>query len=88
MKRNRLLFGAALVLMFGGLVGFSGDAYAQKTDPSKKAATTNDKAIASKEGVSGSLGSKKIDAEKLPGKLEMGFAFGSVVAMIAAIKYL
>ena len=88
MKRNRLIFGVALVLMFGGLVGFSGEAYAAKTDPAKKAATTNDKAIASKEGVSGSLGSKEIDEEKLPGKLEMGFAFGSVVAMIAAIKYL
>lgn len=89
MKRKQMLFGAALVLMFGGIVGFADNAYAApKTDPAKKAATTTDKDIASKEGVAGSLGTKEIDSEKLPGKLEMGFAFGSVVAAIAAIKYL
>lgn len=56
----------------------------------KKEATTSkaDKGVATKKGVAGSLGSKEIDAEKLPGKLEMGIAFGSVAGMIAAFKYL
>ncbi|NLV40141.1 MAG: hypothetical protein GXY15_02790 [Candidatus Hydrogenedentes bacterium] len=48
------------------------------------AAQSADQKLAQQTG----LGSKKIDAEKLPGKLEMGLAFGSVVAAIAAIKYL
>lgn len=89
MKRKHVLFGATLVLLFAGLLGISGTAHAaDKVDPAKKAATTADKKSATKEGVSGSLGTKEIDAEKLPGKLEMGFAFGSVITMIAAIKYL
>lgn len=45
-----------------------------------------DKSLASKE--SGTLGTKEFDQEKLPGKLEMGLAAGSIVVMIAAFKYL
>ena len=48
------------------------------------AAQSADQKLATQSG----LGSKKIDAEKLPGKMEIGLAFGSLVAAIAAIKYL
>ena len=57
-------------------------AFGMLTEPA--AAQSADQKLAQQTG----LGSKKIDAEKLPGKLEMGLAFGSVVAAIAAIKYL
>ena len=50
----------------------------------KAAAQSADQKLATQSG----LGTKKIDAEKLPGKMEMGLAFGSLVAAIAAIKYL
>ena len=51
-------------------------------------ASKADKSMASKKGVKDSLGTKEIDSDKLPGKFEMGLAFGSVAAMIAVIKYL
>lgn len=66
-------------------------AHAQAAAPKKDAAavaTKSDKSMATKKGAKDSLGSKDIDANKLPGKFEMGLAFGSVAAMIAAIKYL
>ena len=47
-----------------------------------------DKTIATKEGVGESLGTKEFDEDKLPGKLEIGIAVGSIVALIAVIKYL
>ncbi len=51
-------------------------------------ATGADKGIASKEGVSESLGNKEFDKDQLPGPKKIGFAFGSVIAMIAVIKFL
>jgi hypothetical protein len=33
------------------------------------------------------LASKKFDQDRLPGKLKIGFAFGSLVAAVAVIKY-
>lgn len=53
-----------------------------------KSTSKADKSIATKKGVEGSLGQKEIDEDKLPGKLEIGIALGSVAGMIAAIKYL
>jgi hypothetical protein len=50
--------------------------------------TTADKDIATKQGVGESLGSKTIDKDKLPGTLEIGFAVGSIITMIAVLKYL
>ena len=47
-----------------------------------------DKKIGQRKGVEQSLGSKEIDAEQLPGTLEIGLALGSTVAMIACLKYL
>ncbi|HNZ49594.1 MAG TPA: hypothetical protein PLZ53_05325 [Candidatus Hydrogenedentes bacterium] len=46
-------------------------------------AQTADQKLAQQSG----LGSKKIDADKLPGKLEYTIAIGSVVAMIAVVKF-
>jgi len=82
--RNALL--PALIICAGAVV-LSDDAMAQKK-AAAKSATKGDKSIATKKGVEGSLGQKEIDADKLPGKLEIGIALGSVAAMIAAIKYL
>jgi hypothetical protein len=44
------------------------------------------KDLAGKEGVT--LGQKKWDQDKLPGKYQIGFAVGSFVAMVIVIKYL
>ena len=75
MKTHRV-FGAVL---FGLCLVL---AFGLMTEPA--AAQSADQKLAQQTG----LGSKKIDAEKLPGKMEMGLAFGSLVAAIAAIKYL
>jgi len=48
----------------------------------------SDKEIATKKGVSESLGTKEFDDDKMPGKLEYAIAVGSTVALIAVIKYL
>ncbi len=82
----RIAFLPALILGAGALVATE-DAVAQKKDAGKTS-SKGDKKIASKKGVEGSLGSKEIDADQLPGKLEIGIALGSVAGMIAAIKYL
>jgi len=75
----------ALVLVtLAAIFVVTDDAAAQ----AKKSGKGSDKNMASKKGVAGSLGTKEIDGNKLPGKLEMGIAFGSVVGAIAAIKYL
>lgn len=47
-----------------------------------------DQEIATKQGVSESLATKDFDDDKLPGKLEIGIALGSIVAVIAVTKYL
>ena len=36
----------------------------------------------------GTLGNKKFEEDKLPGKLEVGLGLGSIVVMIAVVKYL
>jgi hypothetical protein len=51
-------------------------------------AQTADQEIGSRQGVSESLGTKDFDDDKLPGKLEIGIAMGSIVAVIAVMKYL
>lgn len=47
-----------------------------------------DKDLASKQGVSGSLATKQFDKDKLPGKWKIGFAFGSLAAAVAVVKWL
>jgi hypothetical protein len=49
---------------------------------------TGDKDMATKKGVSESLGNKKFDKDKLPSKTKIGFALGSVVAAVAVFKWL
>jgi hypothetical protein len=89
MKRTRLVLVASLGIFLGSALGLSGCEQATpKQDVAKKAATTNDKKIATKEGVAGSLGNKEIEEDQLPGTLEIGFAIGSVMACIAAFKFL
>jgi hypothetical protein len=36
----------------------------------------------------GELGNKEFDQDQLPGKLEVGLGLGSIVVMIAVVKYL
>ena len=55
--------------------------------PDKAAAQSFDQEMAGKKGMD-SLGSKEFDQNKLPGKMKIGFAAGSFIAMIAAIKFL
>ncbi|HOK08089.1 MAG TPA: hypothetical protein PLJ10_00340 [Candidatus Hydrogenedens sp.] len=47
-----------------------------------------DKDLASKKGISGSLATKQFDKNKLPGKWKIGFAFGSLAAAVAVVKWL
>ncbi len=51
--------------------------------------TTNaDKELSTKQGVSGSLATKEFDKNRLPGKWKIGFAFGSLIAAVAVVKWL
>lgn len=59
--------------------------YAQKKDDDLIGA---DKDLATKKGISGSLATKEFDKNKLPGKWKIGFAFGSVIAAVAVVKWL
>lgn len=46
-------------------------------------AQSADQKTAMREG----LGNKEIDESKLPGKLEIGLAIGSIIAMIGVLKF-
>lgn len=75
MKIRMLLAGFLLVLMCAFSIGLFAE---------KAAAQSGDQKIAMQDG----LGTKEFDQSKMPGKLEMGLAIGSVVAAFAAMKYL
>ncbi len=62
--------------------------YAQGKGGKGDAALGADKDLASKKGISGSLATKQFDKDKLPGKWKIGFAFGSLAAAVAVIKWL
>ncbi len=64
------------------LAFFGGDVHAQG-----KGTGGMDKGMSEKKGVSGSLGNKEFDKAKLPGKPQIGFAVGSLVAAIIVLKY-
>ena len=83
--KMRKLAGAALVCFLLCLV-FA--VFAETADAQESVAKGADKSIATKQGVGGSLGTKEIDAEKLPGKIEIGIAVGSFMVMIAVVKWL
>ncbi len=82
-KMHRVVAAFALCLLLcAGICAMVDQASAQD------AAVSGDKEIATREGVSESLGNKEWDKDQLPGKGKIGFAFGSIIAMIAVIKYL
>lgn len=62
--------------------------YAQGKGAGKGDALGADKDLASKKGISGSLATKQFDKNKLPGKWKIGFAFGSLAAAVAVVKWL
>lgn len=80
MQKKRLLTGTVAACALGFAALFMCDA--------AQAQSAKEKEIASRKGVSGSLGSKDIDEKKLPGTMEIGLAIGTTVASIAAIKWL
>ncbi|MBI2433802.1 MAG: hypothetical protein HYV26_13120 [Candidatus Hydrogenedentes bacterium] len=79
--KKMLVILALCVIVCLALGALTDAAYAQDVG-----ARGGDKALAAKDGTK--LGTKKFDADKLPGKLEMGLAAGSVIAMIAVFKWL
>lgn len=58
-----------------------------ETASANKAELGMDKEMATKKGVSDSLGSKEFDKEKLPGRWKISFGIGSVFLAIAVFKY-
>jgi len=79
----KIVFVVAVVFVVCGLLVSLAEAQAKP-----KGAVGSDKEIATRKGISGSLGSKEWDKNKLPGKMEIGLAVGSVVVMIAVLKWL
>jgi hypothetical protein len=82
---HKILIISIIVVLFVLLV--IPPSYAQK-GMGKGDALSADKELASKKGVSGSLATKQFDKDKLPGKWKIGFAFGSLIAAIAVVKWL
>lgn len=81
-SQRTLSIGVLCLLVFALFVLVAGQAAAQDD------AVSGDKGMATKKGVGQSLGNKEFDKEKLPGKLEIGLAVGSFIAMIAVVKWL
>ena len=80
MTKKAIALAALFCLALGLALAFSGD--------DVSANSSSDKEMATKQGVGESLGTKKFDKEKMPGKMEVGLAIGSIVAMIAVVKFL
>lgn len=87
MKKKSIAIATLVILLIALILNivFSTPAEAQKGG---KDALGADKSLATKQGVSGSLGSKQFDKNKLPGKWKIGFAIGSVITAIAVVKWL
>ena len=79
---------AASLLLVASLTVFTGQAFAaggvEKAAGAAGGDLSGDQKLANQDG----LATKEFDKDKLPGKLEIGFTIGSVVAVIAAFKYL
>ncbi len=86
--KKSILAVAACVLVVASLAFFPGHAFAAGNIAKAAGAAggdmSADQKLANKEG----LPTKEFDKDKLPGKYEIGFTIGSVVAVIAAFKYL
>ena len=82
MMFKKMLFAAAaaILLVVASLAFFPGHAFAA----AGKGGAGADKEMATKQG----LPTKEFDKDKLPTKLDLGFTAGSVIAVIAAVKYL
>lgn len=68
-----ILIGVLCLILCAGLLVCVDDVHAQG------------KSIAAKKD--GELGNKEFDQNKLPGKMEVGLGLGSIVVMIAVMKY-
>ena len=80
MTIQNILLVLAVALVLGFALGFAAEpAFAQGNAGA-------DKDLASRE--SGQLATKEFDQDKLPGKLEIGVALGSIVVLIAVFKWL
>ncbi|MFP4502379.1 MAG: hypothetical protein ACLFTT_15365 [Candidatus Hydrogenedentota bacterium] len=78
MSQHTLLIACALCLLLALAFGvLTGEASAQSADQD----------ISSPEGMD-ALATKEFDEDKLPGKLEIGLAIGSIFVMIAVVKWL
>lgn len=84
MFKKTVLAIAACLLLVASLAFFTGQVQAAPAAKGADAATSADHKLATQEG----LATKEFDKDKLPGKMEIGFTIGSVVAVIAAFKYL
>ncbi len=86
--KKTVLAGIVCLLLVGSTAVFTGQAMAAGSmDKATGAAGVDmsaDQKLANQDG----LATKEFDKDKLPGKLEIGFTIGSVIAVIAAFKYL
>jgi hypothetical protein len=73
-----LLVAVAFALFFATDVALAQESKAKSVD----------KTIATKKGVSGSLGNKEFDQKKLPGTKEYALVAASFIVMIAVVKWL
>ena len=77
--KKTILAVAACLLLVASLAIFTGGALA-----ADKGGASADQKVATQQG----LPTKEFDTNKMPGKMEIGLTIGSVVAVIAAFKYL
>jgi len=84
---NAKLAFAAFLLCLAFVAAITIDMEAVHAQKKPDAGLSGDKDLATKKGMD-ALANKKFDQNKLPGKWKIGFAFGSIAAAFAAIKYL
>ncbi len=86
--RNMIILACVMGLLLGlALAATPGKAFAQKKPSAGKDNVSAEKDIASKQGVSESLGKKEWDKDKLPGKWKIGFGFGSLALAVFVMKW-
>ena len=81
MKTILALCALCVVVCFG-LAVFTSTVHAAAKD----SGLSGDKDLATRKGLD-SLKTKEFDKKRLPGKLQVGIAVGSFIAMIAVVKY-
>lgn len=86
MKNSRFRWTGLLLTIcaFVLCLGLAADTASAQESKAKVA----DKGMASKHGVSESLGNKEIEGDKLPGVFEISMGIGSCFVMVAVMKYL